>query len=292
MEGADMATDNPTPNPEERKAVLNRFANYLYNHCALAPSTVDLHVGYIRRTFGEVGTSPTHEGLEQCIADMRRGGASYGAVTNAMRAFEWYSEFLGNPLQFRRPKRPEKANVATLSEARIAVMIASTKNIRDKTMLAVMATTGIRNNELVHLRIKDINIGQQLLCVEIGKGAKGRLIPLTPAAMELLGEYLRWRNAAPEDWLFITSRNGNQLQTQDVRKFVRVLGKRLGISGRVWPHLLRHSLATAMLDRGASVYSIQALLGHSWITTTLDYYLHPSRKSVQADCLRCAPSLL
>lgn len=110
--------------------------------------------------------------------------------------------------------------------------------------------------------------------------------------MEVLGEYLRERKGEPDDWLFVTVRHGHQLQTQDMRKFVHVAAKRAGIPGRIWPHLLRHSLATAMLDRGANVYAIQAQLGHAWITTTLEYYLHPSRKSVQADCLKYAPSLL
>ena len=72
------------------------------------------------------------------------------------------------------------------------------------------------------------------------------------------------------------------MQTQDIRKFVRVIAKRSGVPGRIWPHLFRHSLATAMLSRGASIYSIQALLGHTFISTTMEYYLHPSARTSEA----------
>jgi site-specific recombinase XerD len=61
------------------------------------------------------------------------------------------------------------------------------------------------------------------------------------------------------------------MQTQDVRKIVHVVAKRAGIVNRVWPHLFRHSLATDMLERGASIYSIQAILGHAYVSTTMDY---------------------
>jgi len=276
----------------EHADLLAKFADYLYTHCSVANGTVELQVGYIRRMLPVIGPTPGHTQMEHFIADMRRRDCSSAHVINAQRSLENYSEFISNPISFTRPKKSDKASVATLSEARIAVMISNAKNLREKTMLGIMATTGIRNSELVNLRVRDVNIGQQLLCVEVGKGAKGRLIFLTPPAMELLGQYLRDRDGAPDDWLFVTLRHGHQLQTQDIRKLVRVVAKRAGIPGRIWPHLLRHSLATAMLDRGANLYAIQALLGHAQLSTTLEYYLHPSRKSVQADCLKYAPSLL
>ena len=287
-----MADTFIAPPAEEIKETLKSFADYLYTHCSLSNGSVELYVGYAQRMAPEIGLSPGHTQMERYVADMRRRGCSYAHVANAMRGFEWYSEFISNPIAFTRPKKPDKANVATLSEARIAVMISASQNLREKTVLAILATTGIRNKELVNLRIRDVDISQQILCVEIGKGAKGRFVYLTPPAMEVLGEYLRARNASPEDWLFVTCRHGHQLQTQDVRKLVRVVAKRAGIPGRIWPHLLRHSLATAMLDRGANVYAIQSQLGHAWLSTTMEFYLHPSRKNIQADCLRYAPSLL
>jgi site-specific recombinase XerD len=59
-----------------------------------------------------------------------------------------------------------------------------------------------------------------------------------------------------------------------------------------WPHLFRHSLATDMLERGASVYSIQAILGHAYVSTTMDYYLHPNSRNVKSDYHRYAPSFV
>jgi len=110
--------------------------------------------------------------------------------------------------------------------------------------------------------------------------------------MEILADYLRERRGGPEDWLFVTVRKRHQLQTQDVRKFCRVLARRAGLNIRVWPHLFRHSLATALLDRGANIYSIKEILGHAFISTTMDVYLHPSSRNVKADYHRCVPSYL
>jgi site-specific recombinase XerD len=87
-------------------------------------------------------------------------------------------------------------------------------------------------------------------------------------------------------------RSGSVGHPQDTRKILRVLAKRAGVKGRIWPHLLRHSLATAMLDRGALPQTIQAVLGHTFISTTMEYYLHPSKRGVRADYHRCVPSFI
>jgi len=158
-------------------------------------------------------------------------------------------------------------------------------------MLALLAYSGVRNRELCSMRVRDIDIAQQSVVVNNGKGGKNRVCCVSGECIEVLMDYLRERKATrPDEFLFRTVRNKNQMQTQDVRKFVRVIAKRSGVPGRVWPHLFRHSLATALLNRGASIYSIQALLGHTFVSTTMEYYLHPSAKNVRSDYYRCVPS--
>jgi integrase/recombinase XerD len=287
-----MATVQTIPSTNEKKDALERFSNYLYARCGLAETTVDLTVGFVRRMAPHTGLHPAHADIDRYIADMRRRGDSYSNVSNAIKAVEHYMQFLGDPIHLGRPRKPQKTGVATLSEGKIAVLISAAKTLRERSILALLAYTGIRNRELTQLCIRDVDVPQQTVMVECGKGAKGRACCVAGECMEILADYLRERAAEPDDLLFVTVRHAHPLQTQDVRKLVRTVAKRAGIKKRVWPHLLRHSLATALLGRGASVYSIQALLGHTFVSTTLEYYLHPSAKTVRADYNRYAPSFV
>ena len=171
-------------------------------------------------------------------------------------------------------------------------MFVAAHSLRESALLAVLCYTGMRNNELIELRIGDVDIAQQSVTVHHGKGDRGRLVCMSGECAQVIADYLQVRQGQPNEFLFVTVRHKHQLQTQDVRKFIRVLARRAGVTGRIWPHLFRHSLATMLLDRGASVYSIQALLGHADVQTTMDHYLHPGTRNVRADYHRCVPSFL
>jgi integrase/recombinase XerD len=271
---------------------LDRFADYLYARCGLATSSVDLITGFIRRSSAAIGAKPSRADVERYVAGMYRAGASYASLCNTINAREHYMAYLGRPIKLARPRRPHRASVPTLSEGKLAVLIASARTLRERAALALLAYTGVRNRELTELRIRDVDIAQQSIAVEHGKGSKGRVCFVAPECIEILVDYLIDRAGEPDEFLFVTLRGAHQLQTQDIRKLVRTAAHRAGIRKRVWPHLLRHSLATALLNRGASVYSIQAQLGHTFVSTTMDYYLHPSAKNLRADYQRCAPSLV
>lgn len=286
-----MATSKITVSAETQ-AVLDKFTNYLFARCGFATATVDLTLGFIRRASPTLGMDPTEEDAERYISGMRQSGQSYGQVSNAIRAVERFMEFLGKQSHLKQPRKPKGVNVPVLSEAKISVMLSKTKTLRERSMLAIMAYSGIRNRELCDLRIRNIDMANQAVWVECGKNEKGRMCCVPGECVELLFAYLQERKGGPDDWLFVTCRNHHQMQTQDIRKFVRVMAKRCGIEGRVWPHLFRHSLATSLLSRGASVYSIQALLGHTFISTTMSYYLHPTNKNIRADYNRCVPSYI
>ena len=277
---------------DETKQTLTRFTNYLYARCGLAESTIGLVTGYIRRMAPVLGLHPTPEALDQYVADLRRRKISYGNLTNCLKALEHFMAFHGETIHFGRPARPVRAELKVLSEGKTALIVNATHTLRERTLVMVLAYSGCRNRELTDIRIRDVDIAQQSITIQAGKRARGRICPLAGECVEVLMEYLRARQGQPDEFLFVTARHKHQLQTQDIRKIVRVIAKRAGIPGRVWPHLFRHSLATAMLDRGASIYSIQAILGHAFISTTMDNYLHPGTRNVRADYQRCAPSFV
>ena len=287
-----MATSKITVSVETQSK-LDEFTNHLYAHHGFAQATVDLTVGYIRRASPVLGMNPTRAEVDKYVADMHRAGESYGQISNAVKAIERYMDFIGCPVHLARPRKQQNISIVALSEAKVAIMLSKTKNLREKAMLALLAYSGIRNKELCSLLVKDIDIAQQSVVINDSKFGKSRVCCISGECVELMMEYIRERNAKrPDEFLFVTVRNHHQLQTQDLRKFVRVIAKRSGVPGRIWPHLFRHSLATAMLNRGASIYSIQALLGHTFVSTTTEYYLHPSAKNVRSDYHRCVPSYI
>lgn len=285
-------TKTETETTQEQQLLLERFSNYLYARSGLANGTIGLVLGYIRRMLPVTGPHPTGEQLDRYVTELRRRKTSYGHLANGLKSIEHYMAFLGEPIKFQRPRKPRAAAMAVLSEGKIALIIANARTLRERTILMVLAYSGCRNFELVNLRIRDVDIAQQSLVIQAGKGDQGRVCPLAGECSEVLMDYLRERKGLPDEPLFVTVRHGHKLQTQDVRKIIRVAALRAGVSSRVWPHLFRHSLATAMLTRGASVYSIQAILGHSYVSTTMDYYLHPNSRNVRSDYHRFAPSFV
>jgi site-specific recombinase XerD len=199
----------------------------------------------------------------------------------------------------RPPKRTNTVPI-TLTEAEVAILLHSTTNLREKALISTMAYSGIRNNELCNLRIRDIDIPNGILRMEECKFNKQRDAAVTGECLGLLEEYLSWRKTQaiakgkpvmPDDLLFVTKRHGHQLQSQDVRKIVRVLAKRAGIERRVWPHLMRHSLATNMANRGAHMLTIKDQLGHVYVQSTM-IYVHRSQHAHTADYRQHAPSYL
>jgi integrase/recombinase XerD len=148
--------------------------------------------------------------------------------------------------------------------------------LRDKAMLELLYSTGLRVSELVSLRVSDIerNAGY-LRC--LGKGDKERLVPIGRPALATLEAYLResrsklvraGRPLLP--WLFL-SRSGRKLTRVAFWKTLRRYGRLAGIRSKLSPHTLRHSFATHMLERGADLRSVQLMLGHADISTTQIY---------------------
>jgi integrase/recombinase XerD len=147
--------------------------------------------------------------------------------------------------------------------------------IRNRTILELLYATAIRNTELRELRIDDIDLERQELFVARGKGGKSRRLPLGEEAAAWLEDYLL--NARPallgpaSGELVFLSAGGRQLDRGRLSILVRKTATACGLDKHVTPHLLRHCCATHMLRRGAGVRQLQAMLGHSDLSTTQRY---------------------
>lgn len=255
--------------------VHKEFEIWLLAHRGFAKATVNLRLGFMVRVTAELGLEFGPTQAERYIADLRNSDASYAHVHNAICGIEDYLAFLGTPIRLARPRKPTRLMKEGLSEIEIALILHTAKDLREKTILATLAFSGIRNNEFCHLRMRDVDLTMPSIAVQFGKGVHNYRAAITPECAKLLGDYMRQRTieeeAQPDDWLFVTKRWGYQLEPQDLRKIVRVAVKRSGIKRAVSPHLFRHSLAMNMLNRGAHPFTIQQQLGHTYMETTMEY---------------------
>jgi integrase/recombinase XerD len=178
---------------------------------------------------------------------------------------------------------------AVLGEEAVARLIAAPPNTprgrRDAAMIELAYASGLRVSELVRLPLADVNLNQGYVRVT-GKGNKTRLVPIGGVARDKITKYLTddrpaWVRDPKQRALFLTDR-GRPMSRQGFWKALRNYARRAGVrlpSGDISPHKLRHSFATHLVERGADLRAVQAMLGHADISTT-EVYTHVSRARV------------
>lgn len=162
---------------------------------------------------------------------------------------------------------------------------------RNKAIIEMMFSTGLRVSELVTLKLSDLYMDERYIRV-MGKGAKERLVPVSQRAIDELRYWFIDRNAlkikpGEQDYVFLNRRGAHLTRTM-VYIMIRDTAVAAGIQKAVSPHTLRHSFATALLEGGADLRAIQAMLGHEKIGTT-EIYTHLDMSHIREDILRCHP---
>jgi integrase/recombinase XerD len=173
-----------------------------------------------------------------------------------------------------RKSLPEFLSVEEVDRLLAQPDVSSAIGLRDKAMIELMYSTGLRVSELVGIRVGDVHMeAGSLRC--IGKGNKERLVPVGKKALAAVENYMK--NARPEllrdgssPFMFLNRRGGG-LDRILFWKLVGEYGRKAGLRRALTPHMLRHSFATHLLDRGADLRSVQMMLGHSDISTTQIY---------------------
>jgi site-specific recombinase XerD len=168
---------------------------------------------------------------------------------------------------FKRMRVP-KYQPVVLSATDITTMIKRCENLKAKAMVSLMYSAGLRLDECRCLRVADVDSKRMVLRV-FGKGQKERYALLSPQALGTLREY--YGKYRPKYWLFEGRTAEKPITKRCVQQLVYISGLRAGIKRRVSPHMLRHSFATHLLERGESLLVIQKLLGHVNVSTTAMY---------------------
>jgi integrase/recombinase XerD len=249
------------------------------------------YVGFLRQRRLTLATA-TDATITAYVGELRGAGKAPSSVARAVVAVRALHRFLADEeilegdasAEIELPRVP-KGLPKALAEAQVEALLAAVVDDdpiarRDQAVLEVLYGTGLRISELVGLSRRDVDLESGLLRV-LGKGAKERVVPLGRMARGALERWLapdgrralvgeRAVRRDDVDAVFVNTRGG-RLSRQGAWGIVRKYGDRVGLAGRLTPHVLRHSCATHMLDHGADVRAVQELLGHASISTTQVY---------------------
>lgn len=175
-----------------------------------------------------------------------------------------------------RPKKPLQLP-KVLNKEEIAEIIKAIQNLKHKTMIMLAYGCGLRVSEITALTVNDVDGKRRLLMIKKGKGKKDRVISLSPALLIMLREY--YKKYRPGNFLFEGNAPGAPYSIRSLEAIIKLAKEKAGITKSGSMHMLRHSFATHLLDKGTDVVLIQKLLGHNDINTTLRY-LHVSNKDL------------
>jgi integrase/recombinase XerD len=212
------------------------------------------------------GKSPNRENAKDFLLSKstKNEPASVGHNVFAIKYF--FKEILHQQLKIPNPKRNKKLpEILSLEE--IKKIVESTINIKHKLIIKLIYGTGLRVSEIINLKKEDVNFKEDLIKVNLAKGKKDRFVKLPLSIKEDLSMYVKLNNG---EYLFESNRGG-KLTKKTIGKIVQTSAKKSNIKKRVYPHLLRHSFATHLLESGTDLRIIQKLLGHSDIKTTQIY---------------------
>ncbi|HEY7106904.1 MAG TPA: site-specific tyrosine recombinase XerD [Acidimicrobiia bacterium] len=287
--------------PDALASSLAEYDTWLRVERGLAPNSLAAYRRDVRRYAAYLRARGEHDPAAVTEADVaayvealraetddeghpRFAASSIARAVAAVRSFHRFcveeglvrsdpSEDIGGP---RVPQGIPKA----LSEAEVDALLAAVpgddpRARRDRAILETLYAGGLRISELVGLDLGDLDVdgGQARV---LGKGSKERVVPLGRGARAALADYLHAarptlaRPATRTDAVFLNARGG-RLTRQGAWLIVRTAGERAGLGGRLFPHVLRHSCATHMLDHGADIRVVQELLGHASLSTTQVY---------------------
>ncbi|MCL5130495.1 MULTISPECIES: site-specific tyrosine recombinase/integron integrase [unclassified Algibacter] len=200
-------------------------------------------------------------------------------INMSINAIKFYYEMvLGMPNRFYSIERPRKESKLpkVLSKEEIITIINFTNNIKHKCIISLLYSSGLRRNELLQLKIKDIDSKRMVIRVEQAKGNKDRYTVLNKSVLEDMRTYFKIYR--PKTYLFENPIPGNPYSSSSVLQIVVKSAKNAGIKQRVTPHMLRHSFATHLLESGTDIRYIQLLLGHN-STKTTEIYTHVATSS-------------
>ena len=188
-------------------------------------------------------------------------------------------------------KLPSVLSIEEIDNMLSVIDVSTMEGTRNYAIIETLYSCGLRVSELTSLRFTNLFFDDGFIRVD-GKGRKQRLVPISDVAIKKINNYLTYRNSmeakkGSEDYLFISKR-GTPISRITVFYYVKKYAEEAGIKKTISPHTLRHSFATHMIERGANIRYVQAMLGHEKITTT-EMYTHLDRNFLRQEIISHHP---
>lgn len=290
-----MAHDPMAARPTDRRsaAAVEGYLRHLDVERRMASNTLDAYRRDLARLAAFAAatdravTALTRQDLEAFIrASMAEGLAptSVARLVAGIRGFYRFQRVVGalaeDPADDLTAPRtfmalPRFLSLDEVDRLLSAPDIATPIGLRDRALIELLYATGLRVSELISLRLPDVRLGEGYVqCT--GKGGKARIVPMGEAAAGWVSRYLAearptltHRRDSP--WLFVNAKRGHGLTRSGFWRILKAYGRQAAITAPLSPHVLRHSFATHLLERGADLRSIQVMLGHADLSTTQIY---------------------
>lgn len=294
---------------QQGKDIVSKYKTWLRLEKSLSANSIDAYLTDLDKltrfveSEGKDYHDVTYQDLQQFVAQLRDIGIhprSQARIISGIKSFYRFmllddyitvdpTELLESPKIGL--KLPEILTVNEINDILDSIDLSLPEGQRNRAMLEVLYSCGLRVSELTSLRYSDIYFDEGFIRVE-GKGSKQRLVPISDTAIREIHNYLLDRNLVTvkkgyEDILFL-SRRGTGLSRIMVFHVIKQQTEMAGIQKNVSPHTFRHSFATHLLEGGANLRAIQDMLGHEKITTT-EIYTHIDRKFLRKEILEHHP---
>ena len=296
-------------NKKETEKIKERYVRYLKLQRSASPNTLDAYVRDVDKLLQFLDAEGKHP-TEVVLADLQSfaatlhdigiGPRSQCRILSGVRSFYRFlvidgymdddpTELLESPVLGEH--LPEFLTPLEVDQLEDSIDLSKPEGHRNRAIIEVLFSCGLRVSELVNLKFSQIYEEERYVRI-MGKGSKERLVPISERALHEISHYLPWRNSldikpGEEDYVFLNRRGAHLTRTM-----ILIMLKRqavdAGIKKTISPHTLRHSFATALLEGGADLRVIQALLGHESIGTT-EIYTHVSMTTLREEILQHHP---
>lgn len=304
----DMQTDNKSVN-KVNADIIGKYRRYMKLERNYSENTLDAYMSDLQKLLDYVGLEGLHvldvklDDLRNFVAalvDIGISARSQSRILSGVRTFYTFLILDGyiedDPTELLEwPKigehLPEVLSVEEVDRLEQACDLSKWEGQRNRTIIEVLFSCGLRVSELINLRLSDLFLDEKFIRV-MGKGKKERLVPISESAVKELQYWFMDRNLmkikpGEEDFVFL-NRRGGHLTRMMIFTIVRRLAEAAGIEKTISPHTLRHSFATALLEGGANLRAIQDMLGHERISTT-QIYTHIDMHTLREEILEHHP---
>ena len=291
------------------KDIVSRYRRYLKLEKGYSVNTLDAYMRDVDKLFCYLAVEQVDvldvklEDLEHFaafISDLGIGPRSLARILSGVRQFYRFlvidgylevdpTELLESPKQ--PDHLPEVLSTAEVDLLEQAIDLSKWEGHRNRAIIEVLFSCGLRVSELTNLKLSNLYVEEQYIRV-MGKGSKERLVPISPRALDELNYWFADRNVmkikpGEEDYVFL-NRRGQHLTRTMILIMIKRYAVEAGIKKTISPHTLRHSFATSLLEGGADLRAIQAMLGHESIGTT-EIYTHIDTSTLRQEILEHHP---